>query len=45
MTQGGGQDAGTRFLAAGDFATLERESKLDVKTTSDSAEFLLFDLP
>jgi hypothetical protein len=33
------------FLAAGDCATLERESKLDVKTTSDSAEFLLFDLP
>jgi len=45
MTQGGGRNAGTRFLAAGDCATLERESKLDVKTTSDGAEFLLFDLP
>jgi len=45
MTHGVGGDAGTRFLAAGDCATLERESKLDVKTTSDSAEFLLFDLP
>jgi len=41
MTHGLGRDAGTRC----DCATLERESKLDVKTTSGSAEFLLFDLP
>jgi hypothetical protein len=45
MTHGVGRDAGTRFLAAGECSTLERESKLDVKSTSDGAEFLLFDLP